>query len=408
MVRYILSAGFVALFFSGQAMSQSWNPKPSWKDSYSVDGTCYCDSNGFDHGADQLTYDTPAGELSIPQICADITAVLGVGSTQGRIPYNDVQCGNGPANDAGDEDHDACPGRVDIGPSGCQIIGPKWDLDAVYSGSPSNSNPTSGVMSASASRNSQDASLAIDGNLNTRWTTRQTQRSGQVFELDLGEIQTVGQVVLDTQNSPNDDPASYNLAVSVDGNSFQVVATGSGTGGTTNISFASQSVRYIRITQTGSKNKYWWSIHELQVGASGSSGSTGGNENTPLDRSNWVMYSSNNSRDAHKAVDNNDGSRWTTRQRQRDGQYFEIDLQSTESFSRIVLDSSASASDYPRGYRVRVSNNGNNWNTVASGNGNNAVTMLDFFQQSARYIRIEQTGTSDKYWWSIHEVSIYQ
>jgi hypothetical protein len=40
--------------------------------------------------------------------------------------YNDIQCGNGPANDAGDEDD--CPGRTEHGQEGCKYIGPKWNF----------------------------------------------------------------------------------------------------------------------------------------------------------------------------------------------------------------------------------------------------------------------------------------
>lgn len=115
---------------SVQALAQ--NPRPNWKDSYSVDGKCYCDSSNFDHNLDQKTALTPIGELNVVQICSDIEAVLGSGPTENRIPYNDIQCGNGPANDAADEAE--CPGRVDIGTAGCNIIGPKWDLASVYGG----------------------------------------------------------------------------------------------------------------------------------------------------------------------------------------------------------------------------------------------------------------------------------
>lgn len=132
MKMHVAVVGIAIAFISTQAAAQQWNPRPGWKDSYAVDGVCYCDSNGFDHGADELTYDTPIGELSVVQICADITSVLGVGPTSGRIPYNDLQCGNGPPNNAGDEDPDACPGRVDIGSAGCLQLGPKWNLEAVY------------------------------------------------------------------------------------------------------------------------------------------------------------------------------------------------------------------------------------------------------------------------------------
>ena len=115
--------------------SAEWNPRPNWKDSYEVGGRCYCDSNGFDHNLDKKSADTPIGRQNVVKICGDIKRVLGEGPKNGRIPYNDIQCGNGPANDAPDEA--GCPGRVDIGSKGCNVKGPRWDLQAVYgSGSP--------------------------------------------------------------------------------------------------------------------------------------------------------------------------------------------------------------------------------------------------------------------------------
>ena len=99
-----------------------WNPQPSWKDSYAVGGKCYCDSNGYDHGLDTKSADTPIGRQNVVDICETIERVLGEGPQQGRIPYNDIQCGNGPANDAADET--GCPGRTDLGPGGCFNIGP--------------------------------------------------------------------------------------------------------------------------------------------------------------------------------------------------------------------------------------------------------------------------------------------
>ena len=67
--------------------------------------------------------DTPLGSKTVFEICE----MLGPGpGSAGRPKYNDVQCGNGPPNDAGDEDD--CPGRVDIGPDGCGHIGPEWNF----------------------------------------------------------------------------------------------------------------------------------------------------------------------------------------------------------------------------------------------------------------------------------------
>lgn len=98
------------------------DPGNNWSDSYSVDGRCYCDST-FDHAIGDIEIDTPYGVKTVLEICEAIGPGPGAA---GNPVYNDIQCGNGPANDAGDEDW--CPGRVDQGAAGCCTAGPLWDL----------------------------------------------------------------------------------------------------------------------------------------------------------------------------------------------------------------------------------------------------------------------------------------
>ena len=99
-------------------------PQRAWSDSYSANGRCYIASS-FDHGIGDVLVNTPAGSRTVRQV-AD---ALGSGPGVGNNPiYNDVQCGNGPANNAGDEDINQCPGRVDQGAAGCSVRGPSWDL----------------------------------------------------------------------------------------------------------------------------------------------------------------------------------------------------------------------------------------------------------------------------------------
>ena len=96
----------------------------SWADSYSINGNCYCDGvTSYDHDIGAILVDTPLGVLSVKDVCV----LLGKGpGKEGRPLYNDVQCGNGPPNDAGDEDD--CPGRTEHGKEGCKYIGPKWNF----------------------------------------------------------------------------------------------------------------------------------------------------------------------------------------------------------------------------------------------------------------------------------------
>ena len=95
------------------------NPS-SWSDSYSVGDRCYCQSS-FDHSIGDIVVDTVLGTLTVRQIC-DMLEEAGQPSSDGRPLYNDIQCGNGPANNAGDET--TCPGRVEYGAGGCAYIGP--------------------------------------------------------------------------------------------------------------------------------------------------------------------------------------------------------------------------------------------------------------------------------------------
>ena len=85
-----------------------------WADSYSHQNKCYVFST-FDHNADQLTI----GGINVVTIQ---NTQNGPGIDQADAIYNDVNCGNGPPNTAGDEAW--CPGRVDMGAAGCVIAGP--------------------------------------------------------------------------------------------------------------------------------------------------------------------------------------------------------------------------------------------------------------------------------------------
>jgi hypothetical protein len=118
---------------------------------------------------------------------------------------------------------------------------------------------------ASASLNNSNAKNAIDSNASTRWSTNGSQTNGQYFIADMKTVNTIHRIVLDASQSPNDDPAGYNVYVSIDSISWTgPIASGAGSPGMTLILFPEQAGRYIKIVQTGSKGNYW-SIHEFYV-----------------------------------------------------------------------------------------------------------------------------------------------
>jgi hypothetical protein len=79
----------------------------------------------------------------------------------------------------------------------------------------------------------------------------------------------------------------------------------------------------------------------------------------------------------------------------------------TNVFYELVLDAGSSTGDYPRGYQVNVSNDGNNWSgVIASGTGTSPVITINFPTQTARFMRVTQTGSVSGLWWSIHEFNV--
>ena len=124
------------------------------------------------------------------------------------------------------------------------------------------------------------------------------------------------------------------------------------------------------------------------------------------DSSSWTISASTN-QDTDLAFDGNLGSRWTTRETQRSGQFYQIDFNTIKTFDRVLLDSSQSSQDYPREYQVLVSQNGANWVSIANDTPAQANQIeITFVEQNARFLRIEQNGNSNTNWWSIHEMRI--
>ncbi len=118
----------------------------------------------------------------------------------------------------------------------------------------------------SATNNTGDLAKAIDGDIDTRWTTQQFQQPGQKFSIDFGQRSLFQRIVLETPNDPNDYPRSYVVRASDNGTNFVVIASGAGNNATTDIFLpAPVTYRYLEIEQTGSSASNWWSIHEINI-----------------------------------------------------------------------------------------------------------------------------------------------
>jgi fibronectin type 3 domain-containing protein len=190
----------------------------------------------------------------------------------------------------------------------------------------------------------------------------------------------------------------YNLKRSTtNGGPYAVIAANLPSAGYTDTGLTNFTAYYYVVSATNDAGE---STNSLQVSA------------TPglLTRAGWVAsaISTESGGSPANALDGDITTRWSTGAPQTNGQWFQVDMGATNTFYRLVLDAGSSSSDYPRGYRVNVSNDGANWGSpVATGAGSSAVTTITFATNTARYIRVTQTGSVSGLWWSIHEFNVY-
>ena len=123
----------------------------------------------------------------------------------------------------------------------------------------------------------------------------------------------------------------------------------------------------------------------------------------------YRLSASHNAGNTFDAMDGRMDTRWYTGFPMTGGEWFMIDLALDETpVCGLVLDSSHAANDYPRGYEVYLSDDGETWGEpVATGEGTEGITAIEFPAQPCRFIKILQTGDSQgAYWWSINELTI--
>jgi len=136
------------------------------------------------------------------------------------------------------------------------------------------------------------------------------------------------------------------------------------------------------------------------------------------DREEWNLRASTNPDLMRLAVDGDMSTRWHSLQ--QPGQFFQADLGEETVLNGVALDISGEHfRNWPRGYRVDVSMDGETWTTVAENPDHRLLPLTEslrpklhmkvdipFPAVAARHIRIEQTGTDVDYRWSISEINV--
>ncbi|GCE25156.1 hypothetical protein KDA_06400 [Dictyobacter alpinus] len=256
-----------------------------------------------------------------------------------------------------------------------------------------------------SSLNNADANKVLDNNANTYWNSGQAQSSGQDIIVDLGASQTFNQISLDATADFARFPQGYEVDVSNDQTNWTQVFGGGGSGTSPSLgTFPAQTARYVKIQLTGgSISNQSWSVGELNLYTSAN--------DVALNRSGWTVSANGTAggTSPQLAIDGNATTGWTSAQGQSNHNAFQIDLGSTHTFRKLVLDDSSFPDNYPRGYLIFVSNTPNSWGNVVAACDNctsDAVQSYTFPAQTDRYITIQETQTNT-HPWSIGELTIY-
>ncbi|MFF5142267.1 discoidin domain-containing protein [Streptomyces sp. NPDC013157] len=106
-------------------------------------------------------------------------------------------------------------------------------------------------------------------------------------------------------------------------------------------------------------------------------------------------------------IDDDTDTRYSSGTGQESGQWVEVDMGKAQTFDTIALDSGSSTGDYARGADLFVSSDGTKWTKVAAlSSDGQQIEAVTFATQTARYVKVVNTGSADN-WWSIAEFNAY-
>lgn len=129
---------------------------------------------------------------------------------------------------------------------------------------------------------------------------------------------------------------------------------------------------------------------------------------TLLDIGSWTVTTYANQEGASALIDDDVTTAWANMEAQLPGteeQWILVDLGELTDLNRVML--WTPNSDYTRAYEVYASEDGENFELLAQGEGVQEYLNIDFNAVSARYIRINQTGDAPSNWWSVYEIRMY-
>lgn len=268
----------------------------------------------------------------------------------------------------------------------------------------------------------------VDGNAASRWESSNGGMS-QTITLDLGKLRNIYKVMLYWESASND----YTIAVSQDGKDWKNVAeqTQSAPAGMMIVNeheFKEQSARYVRLTSKKGASGLgtYLSLYEFEV-----YGLTESNEddlppvvsqsdNLALGKTATASSARSESRTADRMLDGISSldSRWErSEETKMQAQWVTVDLENVYKVNKVLI----KWENMPKSYSITGSETGKDgtWVTLATGkapsgqafvtdeNNERYYTVDAFEDMSLRYIRVDMTPETSKYYLSIMELEVY-
>ena len=253
----------------------------------------------------------------------------------------------------------------------------------------------------------KDLRLAVDGKQDTRATSGTPDYSGMFFVFDLGGEFELSRFVQIHNPWGDDFPGEYKIEVSRrrDEDAFREVWRGPGERGRSGVTFNPVTTRYVRVTALRNKNRTnWWSISEIRTNRDEDVVDDNRQLERPIRRATAQGFAN-----IERAIDEDPGSYATTQNPEYNGSFILLDLGGSYTVSRIVQIHDPYDQDFPRRYRVEVSEDGNQWRNVWEGEGaNGGRSVATFSPARARHIRITATQErrQGRGWWTISSLKV--
>jgi beta-glucosidase len=264
------------------------------------------------------------------------------------------------------------------------------------------------------------ASAAVDGSTTTRWSSLASDP--QWLQVDLGSTQSICKVVLNWEAAYG---KAFQIQTSSDATNWtSIYSTTTGTGGIQTLNIAG-SGRYVRMYGTVRGTGYGYSLWELQVfGSFGTPDSDAhrgthrdatatpvptptptpggcGTTNVALNKPATASSIQGAGYPASAAVDGSLTTRWSSAF--SDPQWLRVDLGSTQSICRVVLNWKA----YGKAFQIQTSTDGTNWTSIYSTTtGTSGIQTLNV-TGSGRYIRMYGTVRGTGYGYSLWEFQVF-